>query len=161
MADDVGICAAAFFQSKGKGVVTENEFLMDISLSKRWMPYADAEKLLARMIDEGIVVKDGEYVRPKFDVSETDVPVGYRPPADLVKPSGKVSAKAKEEDIFQTLMSRSIQMGIDRKAFLASCRSLQKKMNIEVEVAALIVLRDHGADISPFTDAVYQAVAKR
>ncbi len=152
--DHLKIFAAAFFRSKGKGVVTENEFLMDVSMNRRWMPYGDAERVLKEMISNGSVSKDGEYIRPGFDVSGVDVPVGYRPPADL-------SEMFLKEDVFQTLLSRSSEIGIDKKEFLAMCRTLQKKMNIEVEAAALIVLRDHGASISVFADDVYSAVSKR
>jgi len=144
---------AAFFRSKGKTVVTEKEFLMGISMNMRWMPHGDAEKLLKAMIKDGAVVKEGEYIKPSFDISEVDVPIGYRPSKDLIA--------GNEEDIFQTLLGLSADVMIDRKEFLAQCRSVQKRMNVEIEVAALIVLRDHGVPVSVYIEKVQEAVSKR
>lgn len=184
MTQDLAVCAAAFFRSRGKSVVTEKEFLMGASMNMRWMPYGDAERLLAVLIDSGVVEKDGEYIRPKVDVNSLDVPISYRPPAELLdmirsyvpektrsdaspvasEPSGplaKTTASDDGEDVFQVLMSKATGMGIDRKEFLSSCRAVQKKMNIEIEVAALMVLRDNGADVSQMIGQVHDAVLRK
>jgi len=144
---------AAFFISKGKTVVTEKEFLMGVSMNLRWMPHGDAEKLLKAMIKNGAVIKEGEYIKPSFDISEVDVPIGYRPSKDIIT--------GNDEDIFQTLLGLAADVMIDRKEFLAQCRSIQKKMNVEIEVAALIVLRDHGVPVSGYAERVQEAVLKR
>ena len=145
--------AAAFFRNKGKTVVTEKEFLMGVSMNMRWMPHGDAEKLLKAMIKDGTVVKEGEYIKPSFDVSEVDVPIGYRPSKDIIAGG--------EEDIFQTLLGLAADVMIDRKGFLAQCRTIQKKMNVEIEVAALIVLRDRGVPVNGYSDKVRETVSKR
>jgi len=144
---------AAFFRSKGKTVVTEKEFLMGVSMNMRWMPHNDAEKLLKTMIKGGVVTKEGEYIKPSFDVSEVDVPLGYRPSKDLIA--------GNDEDIFQTLLGLAADVMIDRKEFLAQCRNVQKRMNVEIEVAALTVLRDHGVPVSGYIEKVQEAVSKR
>jgi Uncharacterized protein conserved in archaea len=146
---------AAFFRSKGKTVVTEKEFLMGVSMTLRWMPHGDAEKLLKAMIKGGAVIKDGEYIKPSFDVSEVDVPIGYRPSKDLI------AGNDEAVDVFQTLLGLSADVMIDRKEFMAQCRNIQKKMNVEIEVAALIVLRDHGVPVSGYVEKVQEAVSKR
>ena len=153
MTGELGICAAAFFRSKGKNVVTENEFLMGVSMNNRWMPYGDAERLLSVLIAEKIVSKEGEYVRPCFDPASIDVPVGYRPPQDIL---GK-----KQEDVFQTLVSMAAAADIDRKDFLSSCRNVQRALDVDVEVAAVIVLRDKGTDVSKISEMVLDAVKGR
>ena len=145
--------AAAFFRSKGKTVVTEKEFLMGVSMNLRWMPHGDAEKLLKAMMKGGAVIKEGEYIKPSFDVSEVDVPIGYRPSKDILA--------GNDEDIFQTLLGLAADVMIDRKEFLAQCRSIQKKMNVEIEVAALIVLRDNGVPVNGYIEKVQEAVSKR
>ena len=153
MTGELGICAAAFFRSKGKNVVTENEFLMGVSMNSRWMPYGDAERLLSVLISEKIVSKDGEYVRPCFDPASVDVPVGYRPPQDLLR--------KKQEDVFQTLVSMAASADIDKKDFLSSCRNVQRALDVDVEVAAVIVLRDKGLDVSKIAGSVSETVKVR
>ena len=153
MSDELRICAAAFFRSKGKNVITENEFLMGVSMNNRWMPYGDAERLLSAMVSSKILSKDGEYVRPCFDVAAVDVPVGYKPPSDILANTS--------EDVFQTLMARASSADIDRKDFLSSCRAIQKKMDIDIEVAAVILLRDKGVDVSDLIGKVSDLVKGR
>lgn len=152
--DELRLCTAAFFRSKGKSVITEQEFLMGVSMNMRWMPYGDAEKLLAAMIKSGAVGKDGEYVRPKFDVNSIDVPVGYKPSADILKIK-------QPEDVFQTLVSKAAAAGIDKKDLLSYCRTIQKKLNVDIEVAALMALRDKGVDVSADAEKVYGMVKER
>lgn len=158
MADDIEVCTAAFFKSKGKGVVTENEFLMDVSMTRRWMPYGDAERLLAAMLASGTVRIEDGYVRPSIDVRRIDVPVGFRPSADM---AAGVPAPVQEEDAFRVLMDMAAGMDMDRKEFLGMCRTLQKRMNIEIEAAAAIVLRDRGADVSGVAERVCSAISAR
>ena len=146
---------AAFFRSKGKTVVTEKEFLMGVSMNMRWMPHGDAEKLLKAMIKNGTVIREGEYIKPSFDVSEFDVPIGYRPSKDILADSDE------NIDIFQTLLGLAADVMIDRKEFLAQCRNVQKRMNVEIEVAALTVLRDHGVPVAGYIEKVQEAVSKR
>ena len=155
--DDLRLAAAAFFRNKGKNVITENEFLMDVSMSLRWMPYGAAEGLLGNLIKSGIVEKDGEYIKPKFDVSKVDVPMGYKPPASLAT----AKKKTDEVDLFQTLLAKAAEAGIDKKDFMAGCRRLQKSMNVEIEVAAVILLRDSGVSVNAYIDETYTAISKR
>ena len=154
MTDELRLCTAAFFRSRGKAVVTENEFLMGISMNMRWMPYSDAEKLLSLIIKKNLAEKDGEYIRPKFDVSTIDVPVGYRPsPAILSVP---VST-----DPFQALLANVSEMGVDRKELLSKCRIVQKKLDIDIEAAALLVLSEMNVDVSRYLDEMYKVVSER
>ena len=153
--DELRLCTAAFFRSRGKTVVTENEFLMGISMNMRWMPYSDAETLLSLILKKNLAENDGEYIRPKFDVGTVDVPVGYRPPATII------SVPVMSTDPFQTLLADVSKIGVDRKELLSRCRIIQKKMDIEIEAAAMIVLKEMGVNISEYIDEMYRVVSER
>lgn len=168
--NDIRLCIAAFFRSKGKNVVTVDEFLMGVSMNMRWMPYPEAEKLLSVSVTNGLVEKDGDYVRPIFDINSVEVPAGYRPATDLLASVPEAVAKNKEpapktdvqsEDILPKLIAKAVSMDIDRKDFMSYCRTIQKKMNIDIEVAAVMVLRDNGADVSDLIDPIREAVKGR
>jgi len=166
MDDGLQLCAAAFFRSRGKTVVTENEFLMGVSMNMRWMPYSDAEKLLAMILKSGLAEKDGEYIRPKFDLGSIDIPVGYRPPASLLstpvsEPKVAPTPTPASADPFQTLLAEVAKLGVDRKELLSRCRIVQKKMDIDIEAAALLVLREMNIDVSKYIDEMYRVVSER
>lgn len=157
--DEPMLCAAAFFRNKGKNVVSEKEFLMGVSMDFRWMPYSDAKELLAAMLAANMLKKDGDLLRPAFDVADADVPVAYRPPADIVKKA----ALSREPDsmAFPQLIAFAEKGGMKRKDFISASNALQKKLGISPEAAGLIVMRDAGIDISAVADRVYSGIAVR
>ena len=163
MTDGLTLCAAAFLRNKGKSVITEKEFLMGISMDLHWMPYRDAQRLLSALLSNGTFERNGEYIKANFETSEIDIPVAYRPPTDLL--SGLLSEKAitppaKEKDLLPELMSEAERSGMQKKEFIAASNMIQKKLNIDIAAAGLIVLRDRNIDVTPFIDRVYRAAAK-
>lgn len=157
MTGELELCAAAFFRAVGKDVATTDEFVMGVSLGQKWMTPSEAKTLLKTMADSGTVeVKDG-YVRPKGNVSSIDVPLAYRPPKDILKiaATAKKDAEVQQADVFPRLMDVAASAGIQRREFIQECNKIQKRLDIDIAVAALIVLRDGGAPIDPYVDEVY------
>ena len=171
--DPFELTAAAFFRNKGKNVVTENEFFMGISMDLRWMTPGETKELAALLVRKGILEKDGEYLRPKFDIAAAEVPIGFRPPADMMKnvkrtapaasaPSGTASSGAAPADgLLSKLMAAAESMGMKRKDFIVAVNAIQKRMNVDIEIASLILLRDNGADVSGYCSEAYETIAKR
>lgn len=155
--DEPMLCAAAFFRNKGKSVVTEKEFLMGISMDFRWMPYSDAKELLSALLAANVVKRDGDLIRPAFDVADADVPVAYRPPADLIR----TAALSRETDSmsFPQIIAFAEKHGMKKKDFISASNALQKKLGISPEAAGLIVLRDNGTDISEISERVYTGIS--
>lgn len=169
MADKLTVCAAAYFRSIGKDVTTPEEFVMGTSLELKWMSPSDSKLLLSAMVRAGVVTQKDGYVRPASDLGAIDLPLAYRPPKELVESlhgsksqtTEKAPAQKKQADtadVFPMLMERAVEAGMQRRDFIQSCNRIQKRLDIEIGVAALIVLRDAGADVAPYLDAVYDSV---
>ena len=164
MTDELTVCAAAFFRNKGKNVITEPEFLMVTSMDLHWMPYGKAKLLLAAMLDEEILVKNGEYLKPTFEISDIDVPVAYRPSDALIgllsqaKEEPKPAPAPQTDDLLPSMINAAVGSGMEKRDFIAESNSVSKRLGIDMLAAALIVLRDKGVDIAPFADRVYDAV---
>ena len=58
------------------------------------------------------------------------------------------------------LLDVAKEAGMEMREFIPSCNKIQKRLDIDIGVAALIVLRDHGVDISTYADEVYEYVRK-
>ena len=159
------VCAAAFLRNKGKTTVTDNEFLMGVSMDFHWMPYGDAKKLLSAMIQKGIFVKSGEYLRPSFEISEVDVPVAYRPSEGILRSCAVQPKPApeqrKETDLLPSLMAEAMESGMEKRDFISECNILQKRLNIDILAAGLIVLRDRGVKVTDYSEKIYEAVSKK
>ena len=169
MADELTVCAAAYFRSIGKDVTTPEEFVMGTSLELKWMSPSDSKLLLSAMVRAGVVTQKDGYVRPASDLGAIDLPLAYRPPKELVESLHRSKSQTTEKapaqkkqadtaDVFPMLMERAVEAGMQRRDFIQSCNRIQKRLDIEIGVAALIVLRDAGADVSPYLDAVYDSV---
>ena len=167
MTDEYTVCAAAFFRNKGKNLISETEFLMAISLDFHWMPYGPAKQLLAVLLSKNRLVKNGDLLKPAFDISEIEVPVAYRPSDQLISSLGK-NAPAKTEtkpsgdaDLLPSMIAAAAEKGLEKRIFISEANSLSKKMGTDMLAAALIILRDEGVDITSFADRVYEAMKSK
>lgn len=170
MSDELTVCAAAFFRNKGKNVITETEFLMVVSMDLHWMPHGNAKLLLKALLSKGILLRNGDYLRPSFDVSEIDVPVAYRPSEKFIaslKPIPEEDAPTPKRavssgnGILDEMISVASAAGIQKRTFVSESNAVSKRLDIDMLAAGLIVLRDKGVDIAPFVGPVYEAMKKK
>lgn len=171
MADESDICTAAFFRAKGKDVVTEKEFTMGIGLDLRWMSVKEAAVLLKMLVSEGCVSLNDGYVRPAKDFSDVQVPIAYKPSEDLRrKVNGHLSGPAlsappkpkadDSEDMFPVMVDIATDNDIPKGKFVGECNRVRQNLGIDMISAALIVLRDSGADVSGLYEKVYAQVSR-
>jgi hypothetical protein len=161
MPDEFTVCAAAFFRTIGKDVTTSDEFVMISSLELKWMSPSEAKLLLKALLDRGVLVKKGNFVRPAADLSGIDLPLAFRPSPALIEAMHSKPAPPKTEpspDMFHVLMDIAKQKGMETRDFVPACTRIQKRLGIDVSAAALLVLRDNGADISDISQKVYDSV---
>jgi hypothetical protein len=167
MTDELAVCVAAYFRSIGKDVTTSEEFVMTASLKMKWMSPSDAKSLLAHLVSRNLVTSKDGFIRPNGDVSSIDVPMAYRPSAELVArvhggapaPQVAESKVSKDADVFQELKEMATGSGMVIGEFVKNCNTIQKRLNIDIRVAALIVLRDKGLDVGKYVERVYTAVS--
>jgi len=159
--DELDMTAAAFFRSKGKNVVTENEFFMGVSMDLRWLQPAETKELISLLINSGVLEKDGEYLRPSFDIRSADVPIGFRPSSDVLRIKRKKIVPPAADDPLSVLAAEAGTLGMEKRDFIISLNAIQKQMNIDIEVAALLLFREKGADIADRCDDAYRAIAGR
>lgn len=148
------MCAAAFFRSRGKDVVSRKEFQMTVSMDYRWMTHGEAKELLAAMKSAGILKEENGYLKPCFKVSEVDVPAAYRPPKNILKRKTQTS-----DDVFPQMVAAAEKV-MGRREFVASCNAMQRELGINIVAAGLFILRDAGMDISPFEEKAYSQISK-
>ncbi|MBO7351442.1 MAG: DUF2240 family protein [Candidatus Methanomethylophilaceae archaeon] len=166
MTDEYTVCASAFFRNKGKNVISETEFLMAISLDFHWMPYGKAKELLAILLSKKILVKNGDLLKPTFEISEIEVPVAYRPSESLIASLSKTQTEKKEvktagNDLLPAMIAEAAGKGMEKRIFISEANSLSKKLGVDMLAAALIILRDEGVDITSYADRVYEELSEK
>jgi hypothetical protein len=168
MPDEAEVCLAALFLNKGKDVLTAKEFTMYVSLDLRWMQVKDAESLMNLLLERGLMSRTDDYLRPLMDLSAVNVPVAYRPSDDLIKTlraySPKRPAAGKDgggPDLLQKLIQKAVDSGMGKGAFVSECNKISKRADVDMELAALMILREKGVDILPFLEEARSAVLGR
>ena len=162
MSDELTVCLAALFLNKGRDVLTAKEFAMYVSLDLRWMQVRDANMLMDTSVAAGLLSRNGEYLRPLIDIASVEVPVAYRPSEHLIgnirEAASKKSVGTKvengSEDILPRLIQEAIRIGMEKGAFISECNKICKRMNIDMEVAAIMILNGTGTAPAPFMDGV-------
>ena len=159
---------AALFLNKGKNIITVKEFTMYVSLDLRWMQTKDADALMRALIEKGLMAKTGDYLKPAIDTATIDVPVAYRPSEELIatlksnKPKLAAAKRSSDApDLLPMLISQALNSGMEKGAFVSECNKISKKMDIDMEVATLMILREKGMNITHYISDVRAAVLSR
>lgn len=179
MDSELEICAAAFFRNKGKDVITVMELIMTISLDLKWMDPTTASRFVKSISVDKLVSETPEgLLRASPHLREIDVPVAYRPSKNLIErlkasggepvpketrhpPETEAEQSADTAPVLPRLMGSAGAVGMNRGEFVSECNRIVKRFNVDMEVAALMILRDKGADITPYYDDVRESVLRK
>jgi len=138
------------FKRKGRDELSEREFVLSASMDLRWFPPRDAQRLLQLGLETKLLESREGTIRPSFDISEVEVPRDYVPTDAILETPTPVG-----EDLFVRIVDAiAMKTGSDRKAIISLVNGVQEKMDVEIEVAALIAARQAGVDVTPFVGAV-------
>ena len=153
---EIEVALAQLFRKKGKSSLTEKEFVFAASLDLRWFTPKEAQKFLDISMDSELLALDGDKVKPTFDYKSVEIPKGYAPTIELLQ------SAVKPKGIFLKIIDQiSTEKDIPSKDVISAVNQTQDRMNIAVEVAALIVARQHGIDVSEYIDQVEEDVGTR
>lgn len=156
MAAELEVAIAQLFRKKGKSALTEKEFVFAASLDLRWFTPKEAQKLLDIGLESELLVMDGEKVKPSFDHTSVDVQLGYKPDKNVLK--APVAPKGNFLKIVEHIAS---EKKMDNKEVISLVNQTQERMGVDIEVAALVVARYQGVDISEFLDDIEEEVGTR
>lgn len=74
---------AAPFRHTRKERLKKNELVYYLALDRKWMSIEQANLLLARAKESGLITDEGDMIRPLFDISTVEIPVGFRPSSGI------------------------------------------------------------------------------
>ena len=148
--DELRSAIVVLFTRKGKGELSEKEFVLSASMDLRWFPPKDAQRLLQLGIETGLLESKAGAIRPTFDVSAVDVPRDFAPAASVFQTPTPVA-----EDLFVAIVDAiAAHSGSERRAVIASVNAVQERLDVDVEVAALVAARKAGLDVTRFVPKV-------
>ena len=149
--------AVAFlFRLEGGRPLSEKEFVQFASYRLNWFKPTEAQRLLRVAQDLRVVELREGLLRPTFDAAGLEVPVDFRPPPGILERAPP------PEDVFVKILNRIVERtGADRRTAVSAINAVQERMDVTVEVAALIHARALGVDVSDLIDPVRESIVKR
>ena len=142
--DELRDAIALLFKRKGRGELSEREFVLSASMDLRWFPPRDAQRLLQLGLETKLLESQDGTIRPAFDVSAVEVARDYVPTAAILE----TTTPASEDILLRIVDEIAAKTGANRKTVMALVNGVQDQLDVEVEVAALIAARRAGVDVS-------------
>lgn len=148
------ITIAAPFRHARKDQLKKNEIVYFLSFKQHWMNIDQANILISRAEEEGLVTLEGDMIRPLFDVSTIEIPLGYRPG----------SAVFERSDPVDDLLSRiSHHSGIPLAELVAEQNQIVMEKfggTLRSEAAVVIMAKRHGVEFKDLLPALREHVMK-
>ena len=144
--DELRYAIALLFKRKGRDELTEREFVLSASMDLRWFPPRDAQRLLQLGLETNLLESHGGNIRPAFAIDSVEVPRDFVPTPKTLEVATPVS-----EDVFLRIVDAMVAAAkTDRRSVIASINAVQEKLDVDVEVAALVAARQAGLDVAAY-----------
>jgi hypothetical protein len=134
------------FKKQGQETIAENDVVVALSMDRGWFDPEGAEACLEAAVGEGLVerVDGGDDLRVTFDYAGVDVPNDVDPDPSILE----------SRSVFEVAVDRLVQGGLDKRDAVATINGVQDELGLTVEVAALLVARRRGAEVSDLVTRV-------
>lgn len=128
---------AFIFQRKGSNKMSTDDFIYGPAADLGWFTSKEMRKILEIAQRSGLIMKDNESVKTNFDYSTVKIPLGFTPSKELLK-------QEVERSLFQRILDEIMATGsgLSKEEIISMTNKKQDSMNIEIEVALLLVARE-------------------
>ncbi len=140
---------AAAFKSKGKKKMKRSELIYTMSFDLNWFTHEGSKKVVEEAEKEGLLAGNDE-VQPTFDLDEVDL-TDFKP--DL----SELLSRSVTDRIIEEI---AIKLKKDSREIVSMVNRKQEELGgiVSFPVAALIVAKEAGIDITPYIGEVEREV---
>jgi len=125
----------------------------------RWFSPKDAKRLLDIALENELLSLEDGKLKPKFDYKEIDVPTDYRPSKNILVTS---QPEKPEKNILSTIVDEiAAHTSIEKKELFSMINKKRERMNVDIEVAALLVGMEEGITLSKYIDEVMDVTIEK
>jgi hypothetical protein len=139
------------FKRRGKEALKDMEFVMALSMDLKWFTPEQAKSVLAEAHRSGLLKRDGDLVRPSFDISKIEIPSGFKPETVAIE----------KKTVFERVIERIItSTGIDKRKVVSMINKKQEELSkqVVIEVSAILVAIENAVLVDDLIDEEYAAL---
>ena len=148
------ITVAAPFKHTRKTGMRKNELVYYYALDRKWMSTDQANQLLRRAEEEGLLSLDNGMYAPRFDLASVIIPIGFKPSSAIFERNDPaqeligrmVKATAMQETDVVAEMNRTIRDGFDS--------------HLQPPAALVLLAKKYNVPFEDLSDALMQSVKK-
>jgi hypothetical protein len=137
------------FKRKGKDALKESEFVLALSIDLNWFSPEQAKNIVHEAERAGLLKREGDIIRPVFDLSSVAPPQGFMP------------GVFEERSLFDRIIERiTIETGMDKRKVIAQINKKHDELSklVEIEVSAILVALEHGVVLDNLIEEEYKAL---
>jgi hypothetical protein len=139
------------FKRKGKEALKDSEFVLALSIDLNWFNPEQAKNVLNHAEKSGLLKREGELVQPAFDISNIEIPSGFKPEPGIFE----------KKTIFDRVIERIIlSTGMEKRKVIALINKKQEEFAkmVLIEVSAVLVAKEQGVMVDDLIDEEYEAL---
>ncbi len=141
---------AAPFRGRGHERLPESEFVVALSLDRGWYSPDQAARVVDIAVGRGLLDRDGDALRPAFDIGDVDVPPGFAPDESLLRTPSP----------FEQVLDALVEAGEDKQDAVAGINRLQADAGLTIGAAAVLYARRQGVDVPEAAAAARAALGE-
>src|SRR5665811_2350593 len=139
------------FKRKGIEALKDMEFVMALSMDLKWFSPEQAKSVLSEAQRSGLLKRDGELVRPSFDISKIEIPSGFKPQTVAIE----------NKTVFEKIIERIItSTGIEKRKVVSMINKKQEEHSkqVVIEVSTILVAIENAVLVDDLIDEEYAAL---
>ena len=142
---------AFLFQRSGKKVMRDSAIYAALSYELGWLTPAQSMVLIKECLDKGLLKEvEGGYT-PAFEYESIEIPLGFK----INGSEFEVPHEKGEKELLPSIISEIEGRGMKRESAEKEIRRISEKERVIPEVAALILAREKGIEISKFIEKAW------
>jgi hypothetical protein len=143
------------FQRKGKDILSEKELILSASMDLGWFTPDEAKQLVDICLELKLLSKVDTGLTPNFDYKSYLIPIDFTPGKNILQ------MEAQEPLLFSILRHIDSKTGLGRSNIMSEINKKQDSLDVEIEVAAILVAKKYEIDISGFLREAESEIFRR
>jgi hypothetical protein len=142
--DELMQALSYLYQRKGTDVISEKDLILSVSIDLGWFSPNEAKQLIKICNDLKLLKETEHGLVPTFDYNAITVPI------DLVPSKNVLKLESQEPLLLSIVRKIEETTKLKRNMIMAEINKKQTSLNVEIEVAAIIIAKKYQIDVSGY-----------